>query len=156
MVYGQFLEPDISEVVQEIRFSPFVLYSRHLPNITKFYSQFKMLKPFAVKGSLAPNGFDIKENKELMESLKAHINLFQRIVLLYNKYAPSEKKFTFEKSSTGFNLEWGCCRVVDKFKIGTVSVKSFDDESDINKLILKKITNMEQRLNQLIAQLNVE
>ncbi|AIF51166.1 hypothetical protein [Pelosinus sp. UFO1] len=158
MAYGQFLEADISEVLQEIRFSPFILYSYNLPSLTKWHSQsfFKMLRPLAVNGSIAPNGFDIKENEELIEALKKHVNLFKQIVSLYNKYAPPEKKFTFEKASNGVIIEWGCCRITNKIITGTASLSLSDDEADINKTILKKITKIEEQLNKLITEPNVK
>ena len=82
--YSQFLESDICEALQEIRYSPFILFSYHIPSITMWNNQFKMLKLFAVKGTIAANGWSIEENEEFVKALKVHITIFKKIVLLHN------------------------------------------------------------------------
>ncbi|MHC1762231.1 MAG: hypothetical protein AB9917_22490 [Negativicutes bacterium] len=157
MVYGQFLEAELCEVLQDFRYSPFVMFSYQLPQLTKWHSQlfFKMLRPAAVKGTIAPNGFDIEENKALMDAWKKHNELFVKIVRIYNQSVSTENKFDIMELSKLVKLEWGLCRIEDvKIAGGTYSLKAIDGETDINKIILAKLIDIEEQMSKVTLQIN--
>lgn len=156
MVYGQFIEAELCEVIQEFRFSPFVIYSHQLPQLTKWHSQafFKMLSPLAVKGTIAPNGFDMDENKKLMSAWKKHNELFIKIVEMYNQDTTNKNKFDITKIANEVKIEWGLCRINNcKVEPGTYSLKETNGETDMNKIMLEKIIVIEEQIKQIVGNL---
>ncbi|SEP42090.1 hypothetical protein SAMN04490178_12748 [Propionispora vibrioides] len=159
IVYGQFLEAELCEVIQEFRFSPFVIYSHQLPQLTKWHSQafFKMLSPLAVKGTIAPNGFDMDENKKLMSAWKKHNELFIKIVEMYNQDTSNKNKFDIAKIVNDVKIEWGHCRIKNcKVEPGKYSLEDTNGETDINKIMLGKIIAIEEQLKKVLGSLYPE
>ena len=131
MVYGQFLASDVCEVLQEFRFSSFVLFSNELPSLTKRFNQFKALRASSASvGGFAPNGFNMEINNKLIDTWRKHNEMFIKIVSLHNQYAP-ENKVDLIHLSNQVTLEWGCCR------IGNFSGIPITGETDIDKIFEK-------------------
>lgn len=153
MVYGQFIETDISEALQDLRFSSFVGFSSELEFYTKTYGQWRPLKPLAINNSIAPNGFSTEVNDKFIETLKEHVEIFQRVVELYNGYALNSKKLDLTKSPDTGTVEWGHCRIEDKIQPGIYSVRQINTETDLQKMILDKVIEIENNLNQMNNQI---
>jgi len=128
MVYGQFLEADVCETIHNFRFSPFVLYSYHLPQVVRFFRQttIRMLRLVAAKSSeIAINGLSLRDNENLMDVWKQHNELFIKLVNLYNQNAIINQCTVFDivEVSKQVTVKWGICRIKpDKIVTGNYSL----------------------------------
>ena len=58
------------------------------------------------------------------------------------------------QSANQVTIEWGCCRIDNKIVPGTYGIKQVDGESDINKILIKKILKIEEQVNYIASNLN--
>lgn len=101
VVYTRYLEPELCESIQKLRISPFVIFSHQLPSLTKFFCEWKPLT--IVAGEVKPNGFGLKEHQELIDSLKTHVEIFMKIVELYNQCVSENQKTRFTEKSRRYD-----------------------------------------------------
>jgi len=134
--FGQYLENDIFQLVQNMRLSPFIKVTQQLPYTAQFFGQFADLiklsrisnNSVVVAEGYAANYLDNAYNEELMSSLRKHIEIFKGIVKVYNKYAPSDKQLDLLTAPDTGSVTWGCCRIDNIVNGGTRVIKTnFED-----------------------------
>jgi hypothetical protein len=159
VVYGQFLEADICEIMHQFRFSPFVIYSHYLPQVVKFFRQpvIRTLNAVANKSSsMARNGLSIEESKDLIDAWKQHNELFVKLVEYYNQSASIYKRKAFDiiEASKQVKVNWGVCRLeFDEIAEGKHSLKNYTNK-DIDQVILDKVGKMEEQLQLVYDKIN--
>jgi len=133
--FGQYLEVDIFQLVQNMRLSPFIKVTQQLSNKAQFFGQFADLiklsrisnNSVVIANGYAPNYLDSDYNEELMSSLQKHIEIFKEIVKVYNRYSQYDNKLDLLKAPNTGSVTWGCCRVDNIIKGGRQDIKvNFD------------------------------
>ena len=114
--FGQFLNSDIIQVIQDIRFSKFMNECSCLPSVASSASCFLSLLLIFNQDSLAKNHLPKDYSTAFMAALRRHIDIFKALVAKHDEFTAGQKLIDDLLSPNTGCVTIGCCRVDDQLR----------------------------------------